>query len=69
MVGRMSWVWRLEAADGGVLATPASPAHTSQSDAEGWLGESWRELAAAGVAQASLLEDGNVVYGPMPLSE
>jgi hypothetical protein len=65
----MSWVWRLEAADGTPLRTPSSPTHPSQSDAESWLGEAWRDLAAAGVVQVTLLEDGAVSYGPMPLTE
>jgi hypothetical protein len=65
----MSWIWRLEATDGTPLTAPASPPHASQSDAESWLGETWRELAESGVAQATLLEDGSVVYGPMSLSE
>jgi hypothetical protein len=65
----MSWVWRLEGPDGAAVATPASPSHGSQSDAESWLGETWRELAEAGVAQVSLQHDGEVVYGPMPLSD
>ena len=47
-----------------------SPTHPSQSDAESWLGETWRELAAAGIAQVTLLsEDGTLVYGPMPLTD
>ncbi|MEP6599126.1 MAG: hypothetical protein ABJB98_06715 [Actinomycetota bacterium] len=65
----MSWVWRLEDSDGATLSTPSSPSHASQSDAESWLGESWRELAESGVAQVSLLTDGELVYGPMSLSE
>jgi len=65
----MSWVWRLEAPDGTPMTTPASPPHSSQSDAESWLGETWRDLAEAGVAQATLLDEGSVVYGPMSLSE
>jgi hypothetical protein len=65
----MSWTWRLEDEDGAALAGPASPPHTSQSDAESWLGETWRELSAAGVAQASLFEDTRLEYGPMPLAE
>jgi hypothetical protein len=65
----MTWVWRLETSDGTALSAPTSPAHPSQADAEGWLGESWRELAADGVAQVTLLHDGTVEYGPMPLSE
>jgi membrane-bound lytic murein transglycosylase B len=65
----VSWVWRFESADGRDLATPASPAHASQSDAESWLGETWRELAEAGVAQVVLQQDGEKVYGPMLLSD
>lgn len=65
----MSWTWRLEAADGTALTTPNSPLHASQSDAESWLGENWRDLTATSVAQVSLYEDSEFVYGPMPLSE
>jgi hypothetical protein len=65
----MSWTWRLEAADGTVLNGPAVPTHPNQSDAESWLGEQWRELVEAGVAQVTLLEDGAVVYGPMSLAQ
>jgi hypothetical protein len=65
----MTWTWRLEAADGTELSTPASPAHSNQSDAESWLGESWRELADEGVAQATLFEGTRKVYGPMSLAE
>jgi hypothetical protein len=64
----MNWVWRLESADGSEVSEPAAPTHGNQSDAESWLGEQWRELAEAGVAQASLYEDDRLVYGPMPLS-
>lgn len=68
----MSWTWRLEDADGSPVTSPpgpTSPPHGSQSDAESWLGESWRQLADAGVAQVTLAEDGRVVYGPMPLAD
>lgn len=65
----MTWTWRLESADGQALDDPASPAHPNQSDAESWLGEQWRELADAGVAQASLYDGERKVYGPMPLAE
>jgi hypothetical protein len=65
----VSWVWRLESADGTPSQALPSPAHPSQSDAESWLGETWRELAAAGIAQVTLFEDGTLVYGPMPLTE
>jgi hypothetical protein len=65
----MTWTWRLESADGSELSSPSSPAHPNQSDAESWLGEQWRELAADGVAQVTLFEDERRVYGPMSLSE
>jgi len=63
----MAWTWRLEAADGTELTGPESPAHPNQSDAESWLGEQFRGLAAAGVAQVSLFDDDHLVYGPMSL--
>jgi hypothetical protein len=65
----MGWVWRLESADGAVVTGPDSPVHPSQSDAESWLGESWRDLASRGVARVVLLSDGAEVYGPMSLAE
>ena len=65
----MSWIWRIETTDG----SPADldfevPEFSSQSDAESWLGEVWRELAEAGAGQATLLDDDHVVYGPMSLA-
>lgn len=65
----MSWIWRLEEADGNELASPPSPPHPSQSDAESWLGEVFHELSEAGVAQATLFEEERKVYGPMSLAE
>ena len=65
----MSWVWRLEDAQGEVVAGAVSPAHPNQSDAESWIGESWRELRDAGVALVTLLDGSKAVYGPMPLAE
>ncbi|MGI8667790.1 MAG: hypothetical protein ACR2N4_17480 [Jatrophihabitans sp.] len=62
----MAWTWHYEPE--GTGAEPAS-SFASQSDAESWLGEAWRELAAAGVAGVSLRRDDEHVYGPMPLSE
>lgn len=59
----------MEAADGSTLDQPAAPAHTNQSDAESWIGEQWRELADAGVAQVTLFDGDRKVYGPMPLTE
>lgn len=65
----MTWVWRLEGSGGTRLSDPPSPSHANQSDAESWLGEHWRELADAGVAQGTPFEDERKVYGPMPLTE
>jgi hypothetical protein len=65
----MTWTWRMESVDGTELTEPASVAHGNQSDAESWLGEQWRALVEAGVAQVTLLEGDTVVYGPMSLGE
>ena len=65
----MAWVWVLEDVDGNELTAVSSPAHQNQSDAESWLGEQWRALAADGVAAATLFDGETKVYGPMPLAE
>jgi hypothetical protein len=67
----MSWIWRLETADGAPLADPVEPVppHSTQSDAESWLGENWRTLAEHGAARASLIFDSKLIYGPMALRE
>jgi hypothetical protein len=65
----MTWTWRLEAADGESMTKPVVPPHPNQSDAESWLGEHWRELADAGVAQVTLFDGDAKVYGPMSLAE
>lgn len=57
----MAWTWRYEDAAGQPVEGPGE-AFSSQSDAESWLGQSWRELVASGVAQAVLLEDGRTEY-------
>jgi hypothetical protein len=61
----MDWTWRYEDASGAGLAPADAPkpqTFSTQGDAETWLGESWRELLGAGVAQVSLLDAGRVVY-------
>lgn len=69
----MSYTWRYETATGAEVAAGALPdvavteGFPSQGDAETWVGETWRELLAAGVDAVTLLEDGRVVYGPMSL--
>lgn len=67
----MAWSWRYEDADGRENVPKGAPGVESfptQSDAESWLGETWRELLEAGVVQVTLLEDGREVYGPMGLA-
>ena len=55
----MAWTWRFEKMDGTPATARDLPKETfaSQSDAETWLGESWR----------GLLEEGRAEYGPMSL--
>jgi hypothetical protein len=62
--------WRLEDAAGAevdVDAEYAARRFASQADAESWVGETWPELAGAGVAAVSLFEVERLVYGPMSL--
>jgi hypothetical protein len=68
----MAWTWRYENAEGKRVrpeGVPASERFPTQSDAETWIGESWRDLLEAGVDQVTLLEDDHVAYGPMSLHE
>ena len=65
----MAWSWKYESesgvpADGQPLASQEFP---TQSDAETWIGESWRELLDSGIDRVVLLEEERVVYGPMSL--
>jgi hypothetical protein len=39
----------------------------SQAEAEAYLGESWQDLAEAGVGAVTLRHGGEIVYGPMSL--
>ncbi len=64
------WRWRLHDQAGTALSDDVAadnPRFTSQSDAETWLGESWRDLVDAGVDSVTLLEADREVYGPMSL--
>jgi hypothetical protein len=64
----MAWTWRFEKADGTETAPAVEPDEfTTQGDAESWIGEVWKELAAGGTDQVHLFEDGTKVYGPMSL--
>jgi hypothetical protein len=65
---RVSWTWRIEKVDGSHVHLDFDvPDFAAQGDAESWLGEVWRLMAEAGAEQATLVEDGRVVYGPMSL--
>jgi hypothetical protein len=57
----MAWTWRYEDARGRVMEGPTE-AFASQSDAESWVGQTWRELAARGVAKVALYEDSRLEY-------
>ncbi len=65
----MAWTWRYETTDGVEIeaSEEPSPSFPTQSDAESWVGEVWRELLESGVDQVWLLDDGREVYGPMSL--
>lgn len=67
----MAWTWRIDrgAGEGEDVGFLTSPEFSSQSDAETWIGEVWRDLAADGARQVTLLESGRVVYGPMSLED
>ncbi|OLT54053.1 hypothetical protein [Cellulosimicrobium sp. CUA-896] len=64
---RPQWVWELDDAEGRPLAEPVSPVFTTQYDAEQWLGETWRSLAAGGAVVARLLHDGAPATAPVEL--
>jgi len=57
----MAWSWRYEDVDGQPVTGPAET-FSSQADAESWIGQEWRQLAAAGITQVSLVEDDRLDY-------
>ncbi|MCZ7428135.1 hypothetical protein O7607_20565 [Micromonospora sp. WMMA1949] len=57
----MAWSWRYEGTNGDVVDGPVE-SFTSQADAESWIGQTWRELAASGVTTVVLVEDDRVDY-------
>ncbi|MHB1473339.1 MAG: hypothetical protein ACYCV4_06860 [Dermatophilaceae bacterium] len=63
------WTWTYLDVDGQPMTgeTLVTNGFPSQSDAESWLGEQWRELADVGVDSVTLTHEGSVVYGPMSL--
>ncbi|GGO09402.1 hypothetical protein GCM10010116_19020 [Microbispora rosea subsp. aerata] len=66
---RMIWRWRYEDANGSEITDRPLPREifSSQSDAESWLGETWRELLEAGVERVTLMEDERIEYSGMSL--
>lgn len=66
----MSWRWRLESATGETVHPAVSGAadrFPTQSEAESWVGEAWRDLLDAGVVSVFLLDGDRQAYGPMSL--
>ncbi len=63
------WTWTYLDLDGQPMTgeTLVVNGFPSQSEAESWLGEQWRELSGVGVDAVALAHDGAVVYGPMSL--
>ncbi|GAB2474277.1 hypothetical protein [Xylanimonas ulmi] len=64
---RPRWEWALVDEAGALLDPALSPVFTTQYDAEEWLGERWRSLAAGGAVEARLLHDGAPATAPLPL--
>ena len=64
-----AWTWTYLDAEGNAMSGDelVTTAFPSQSDAENWFGESWHELAGAGVDAVTLHRNRAVVYGPMSL--
>jgi hypothetical protein len=63
-----TWRWLLLDASGAETTLPAgTPAFPSQSDAETWVGEQWRDLLEEGVEAVTLMDGDRTVYGPMGL--
>ncbi len=69
----MASTWSWEYLREGVVVPPvegtalAEAAYPTQSDAESWIGETWRDLVDAGVDAVRLFEGDTLVYGPMSL--
>lgn len=66
----MAWSWRFENDEGEAVEVdePVSELFPSRGDAESWLGENWREIRDAGVAQVTLL-GGEEIHYTMSLAD
>ena len=64
-----AWHWRLEDENGNEVSSDVEgkQGFPSQSDAESWVGEVWRDLLDDGVDAVTLFEGDRLVYGPMSL--
>lgn len=66
-----NWRWSYSDLDGGTIENPTEPCVTSnfptQTDAEAFVADTWRELLASGVGYVTLWEGDREVYGPMNL--
>ncbi|MEV4417248.1 hypothetical protein [Catellatospora sp. NPDC049609] len=51
----MTWSWRYEDAEGKPVEGP-NETFSNQADAESWLGQTWRDLVAAGAVEVVLVE-------------
>lgn len=58
----MAYHWRFTPPDAAPSDPPAPSSFPSQSDAESWVGETWRELSAAGVESVTLVDGQSTVY-------
>lgn len=60
------WTWAFTDRNGAQPqlpeTAPTPPTFASQSDAETWIGENWRELLELNVASVTLLKDEAEVY-------
>ena len=68
----MTWQWRYQNSGPTKVAEApvtgeVSEEFPSQSDAESWLGEQWRDLLSSGIDEVVLEENGRVEYA-MPLT-
>lgn len=68
-MSRAQWRWEFLDRGDRVRDRPVSPVFTSRFDAEQWLGEHWRQLAAEHLAQARLLGGDEPVGPPVLLRE
>ncbi|BCJ29531.1 hypothetical protein AB0I55_03255 [Actinocatenispora sera] len=57
----MAWMWRYLDQAGEPVEGPTE-VFGSQSDAESWLGQCWRELSEKGVTTVRLVEDDRQEY-------